>query len=213
MAADLDLKQIERRAFRSTYQDGLWEMYLAAVVAAMGFFLARPEDGYAPFNVLIAVLILSLEYSLYKAGKKYITLPRLGQVSFGPTRMRRKRTLAYILAAVVFVQTGLVALTIFAWRIPELGRQITALLGDYSTERMAVAALASLFVGPSLLVISFFNDYGRGYITAGLVALAVFLMIYFNQPVYPLAIGVLIFLPGLVTFIRFLRKYPVPHYE
>jgi uncharacterized membrane protein YjjP (DUF1212 family) len=41
------------------------------------------------------------------------------------------------------------------------------------------------------------------------MALAVFLMIYLNQPIYPIIIGILIVVPGVVLFIRFLQKYPL----
>jgi len=34
-------------------------------------------------------------------------------------------------------------------------------------------------------------------------------MIYLNQPVYPIIIGGLIILPGLVLFVRFLKTYPL----
>jgi hypothetical protein len=42
------------------------------------------------------------------------------------------------------------------------------------------------------------------------MALAVFLMILINQPIYPVVIGALIIVPGLVLFIHFLKKYPIP---
>jgi hypothetical protein len=38
-------------------------------------------------------------------------------------------------------------------------------------------------------------------------------MIYLNQPVYPIIIGVLVALPGVVLFVRFLRKYPLHREE
>jgi L-lactate permease len=60
------------------------------------------------------------------------------------------------------------------------------------------------------LVMAYFNDFPRGYYIAVLMALAVFLMIWINQPYYPAVIGALIILPGLVLFIRFLMKYPLP---
>jgi hypothetical protein len=42
-----------------------------------------------------------------------------------------------------------------------------------------------------------------------MIALAVFQMIWLNQPVYPIVIGILIALPGFVLFVRFLKKYPL----
>ena len=73
-----------------------------------------------------------------------------------------------------------------------------------------VAALGSLFVGPPMLVMAYMIDFPRGYYIAVLMALAVFLMILTNQMIYSLVIGAIIILPGLVLFIRFLRKYPLP---
>jgi hypothetical protein len=43
-----------------------------------------------------------------------------------------------------------------------------------------------------------------------LKSLAVFLMIWLNQPVYPVLIGGMIAFAGLLLFLKFLRKYPLP---
>ena len=69
---------------------------------------------------------------------------------------------------------------------------------------------SALIVGVSFSVIAFFNDFTRGFYIALLASLATFLMIYLNQPLYPILIGALILLPGLVLFVRFLRAYPLP---
>ena len=74
---------------------------------------------------------------------------------------------------------------------------------------LAVATLGSLFVGPSMILIAYFVDFSRGYYIAVLMALAVFLAIYLNQPIYPIIIGILIAVPGVVLFLRFLKKYPL----
>jgi hypothetical protein len=46
-----------------------------------------------------------------------------------------------------------------------------------------------------------------------MLSLAVFMMIWFRSPVIMLVIAGLIFIPGMVLFIRFLRKYPLPPAE
>jgi len=74
---------------------------------------------------------------------------------------------------------------------------------------LAVATLGSLFVGPSFILIAYFLDFPRGYFIAVMMALAVFLMIYLNQPIYPIIIGILIVVPGVVLFLRFLQRYPL----
>ena len=90
MATPIDLKEIERKAFRSTYQDGLWDMYFGAIVMAMGAFMYRPEDGYRLVNIILAVVVIAVAGGLLWVGKMLITLPRMGQVRFGPARKQRQ---------------------------------------------------------------------------------------------------------------------------
>ena len=209
MSAMLDLREIERRAFRSTYQDGLWDMCWGAIVMAMAISMHRPEDGYGPANIILATVVPVVAGGLFWLGKKLITLPRMGQVRFGPARKRRGRTLAIILGLVVLVQAGIVGLTALGGLDPQVGAQINGFLADHSLERLAVAALGSLFVGPAMILIAYFSDFPRGYYIAIMMSLAVFVMILLNRPVYALIIGGLIVLPGLVLFVRFLKRYPL----
>jgi hypothetical protein len=210
MSAVLNLKEIERKAFRSTYQDGLWDMYFGALVMAMAAFMYRPEDGYSLANIILAVVVISVAGVLLWVGKMLITLPRMGQVRFGPARKQKARTLAIILGLVVLVQAGIVGLTGLGWLGPQVGAHVTSFLASHSLERLAVATLASLFVGPPMILIAYFSDFPRGYYIAVMMSLAVFLMILLNQPIYAVTIGGLVFLPGLVLFVRFLKRYPLP---
>jgi hypothetical protein len=209
MDNQLNLKELERKAFRSTYQDGLWDVQLGLIVICMGFFIFRPDDGYGPRNIFMMLLAFLLANLVFWAGKKFVTVPRMGQVSFGPLRKQKKKTLAIIMGVIVLVQVGFVLLTAVGWLNAGFGAKLSSLLGGGSLERMLVAAVASLFVGPAMILIAFFNDFERGYYIAILMALAVFLMILFNQPIYPILIGALILAPGVMLFVRFLRKYPL----
>ncbi len=209
MSAQLNLKEIERKAFRSTYQDGLWDIYYGLVVACMSLFVYRPPGGYSPLNILLALASFVVAYGLFWAAKKFITLPRMGQVRFGPARQRRKMTMVLVLSVVVVIQVGVLGLTTLGWLNPEVGAKVNALLKDRNLMDLAVAVIGSLFVGPSMILIAYFIDFPRGYYIAVMMALAVFLLIYLNQPVYGLIIGSLIALPGLVLFVRFLKAYPL----
>ena len=209
MSTQLDLKEIERKAFRSTYQDGLWDIYYGLIVVCISIFVYRPADGYSAMNIILSLLMISLAYSLFWIGKKYITLPRMGQVRFGAVRKQKKRTLAIILGVFVLIQVGLVGLTMFGWANPEVSTKLNDYINERGSTLLVVATIGSLMVGPSMIVIAYFSDFPRGYYIAVMMALAVFLMIYLNQPVYPIIIGGLIILPGLVLFVRFLKTYPL----
>ena len=210
MSAIPDLKEVERRAFRFTYQDGLLDMYFGAIVMAMAAFMYRPEDGYSPANIILSTVVIAVAGVLFWLGKRFVTLPRMGQVRFGPARKRRGRTLAITLGLVVLVQAGIVALPVLGWLSPQAAAQDNGFLAAHHLERLAVAAVGSLFVGPPIILIAYFGDFLRGYYIAVMMSLAVFVMILLNRPVYALVIGGLIVLPGLVLFVRFLKRYPLP---
>jgi len=183
------------------------------IVIGMAIFVFRPEEGYSALNILGLMVICLLANLIFWAGKKFITVPRMGQVRFGEIRRQKVRTLAIILAVFVLIQGGIVLVTALSWRNPELGAKITSVFNAGNMERLAVATVGSLFVGPSFILIAYFRDFLRGYYIAILMSLAVFLMIMFNQPIYPLILGVLIVVPGLVLFFQFLRQHPLPSQE
>lgn len=213
MSQDLDLKAVERKAFRSTYQDGLWDINLGLIVIGMAIFVSRPKEGYSALNILWLMVICLTANLIFWAGKRFVTVPRMGQVRFGEIRKQKARTLAIIMAVFVLVQGGVVLLTALSWKNPELGAKISSVLNAGDMERLVVATVGSLFVGPSFILVAYFNDFLRGYYIAILMALAVFLMILFNQPIYPLILGGLIIVPGLVLFVQFLRQHPLPSQE
>jgi hypothetical protein len=213
MTNQLDLKELERKAFRSTYQDGLWDLYFGLIVICMSVFVYRPASGYSPLNIVLALCAMGVAYALFWAAKKFITLPRMGQVRFGAEREMRKRTLVIVLSVVVLIQVGFLVFQLLAWKNPELGAKLSSILPDRNLMDMIVASVGALFVGPSMILVAYFKDFTRGYYIAIMIALSVFLMIYLNQPIYPIIIGVLIALPGLVLFVQFLRKYPLHRQE
>jgi hypothetical protein len=210
MSTELNLKEIERKAFRSTYQDGLLDLEFGLVMVCMSIFIYRPASGYSPLNIILAVCAISVANLLFWLGKKFITLPRMGQVRFGPQRTRRKRTLVIVMSAIVLIQVILLALQFLALAKPGSGAILDNLIPERTRMDLLVASIAALIVGPGMFLMAYFTDFLRGYYIALLFSLAVFLMVYLNQPVYPIVIGILVAIPGLVLFIRFLKAYPLP---
>jgi hypothetical protein len=210
MSTQLDLKEIERKAFRSTYEDGLWDIYFGLIVICMSIFIYRPANGYSPMNIILALLAMFVAYSLFWAAKKYITVPRMGQVRFGDIRKKKKTTMAVFLSFVVLVQLILLGLTTLGWLDPEVSVRVNGFLKSRDLMDLTVALIGSLIVVSGMTLTAYFSDFPRGYFIAAMMALAVFLMIYLNQPAYPILIGALMIIPGTVLFFRFLKKYPLP---
>ena len=164
MNAQLDLKEIEKKAFRSTYQDGLWDIYIGIVVASMAIIMLATRNKDNPWAfMLLAFAGMAAGYLIFWGGKKFITLPRMGQVKFGEARQKRKRRLAFVLGCVIVIQMGIVLLTAAAWLIPALGVTLQDWLPGVDAERLLVASLGALFVGPAMLLVAYFNDFPRLY--------------------------------------------------
>ena len=104
MAEEAYLKDLERKAWTSYFQDGLWEIIIGTIlmvsVLSSTLDAAGVSDGlriaiYVPLMMALPALILVL-------GKRYITLPRLGTVRFAPERLaRRARVFLGILAVML----------------------------------------------------------------------------------------------------------------
>jgi len=214
MSTSLNLKEIERKAFRSVHQDGLWDIYIGGIVMSMTVF-ANADDGenFTSQRLVIYMLGMLVFGLLFWGGKKYITVPRLGLVKFGAHRRRRSLTMAIILAGIVLLQILFVAGTALLRSNPDWGGQLGLGLSDPDYGRLLVAAIAALFVGPSMLLIAYFTDFPRGYYIAIIMSLAVFALVWFGEAVYLIAASLLIILPGVVLFIRFLRQHPLPPVE
>jgi MFS family permease len=210
MSTYLNLKEIERKAFRSTFQDGLLDIYISSVVGSMALLMyIIVRDDYPWLYLVLAFLGLAAGNLVFWVGKRFITMPRMGQVKFGGMRRRRHRNLALILAVFVLLQVSIVLLTAGVWAIPAWGDKLQELFPDRNATILLVAALGALFVGPSIMVIAYFSDFLRGYYIALVMSVGVFLMIWLGQPLFQVGAAFLILIPGLVLLVRFLRQYPL----
>ncbi len=213
MNTQLDLKEIERKAFRSTYQDGLLDLEFGLIIVGMSIFIYRPASGYSVLNIILMLGTFVLANLLFWLGKKFVTLPRMGQVKFGETRKKRNRTMIIVLLCFVALQVALLALTVFGWLDPQVAQKVNAYLKDRNIMDLVVALIGALIVSCGMLLVAYFTDFARGYYIAIMMSLAVFLMIYINKPLYPILIGALILIPGIVLFVRFLKQYPLHREE
>ena len=214
MAETLDLKTIEKKAFRAVHQDGLWDIYIGGIVLCMSFLAYTVSSEAKPFLRFGLYLAgMGVFYLIFWVGKKYLTTPRLGQVKFGPRRQKRKQIMVGVLTGIVGLQAVILVGTILLWKNPDLAAQLGFSQANPDLERLLVATIGALFVGPSMVLLAYFNEFMRGYYIAIILSLAVFSLIWFGKPVYLIIAGLLIIIPGVVLFIRFLRSHPLPPAE
>ncbi len=207
-----NLNEIEKKAYRSTFQDGIWDIFLGLVllILALGALLSNigvPEGR----NMIILVVLQVLVLLAFIAGKKCITVPRMGFVKFGPKRKRKIRKSRIILlgsvvaGAVVFVAAALVI------RSYPAGQPKLLLL-------LPAAWVANAVIVFSLL--AYYLDCTRLYAYGVLFALPIPVDMVVNEfagvNLNPIAFaipGMVMLVIGMVLLTRFLRDYPFPSKE
>ncbi|MFX0000952.1 MAG: hypothetical protein ACFE9Q_13375 [Candidatus Hodarchaeota archaeon] len=213
MTESIDLKSLEKKAYRSVFNDGLWDLFIGMLILNLGVgplfnHLFESLDLLAP---LISSLIWNIiALLIFILGKKYITIPRVGYVKFGPKRKSKQLKLKIFLICVFLVN-----LILFTLRLTDLI--------DYNQIQ---PFLITLFLGFGIFAIPFcvmayFLDFTRLYFYAFSAGLGFFFVDLLNPIVgNPLGliitfgvIGGIIIIIGLYYFIHFLKKYPLSKEE
>ncbi len=214
MSTSLNLKEIERKAFRSVHQDGLWDIYIGGIILSMALMLNPGEgDTFLSSRLWLYIICMVVAGVIFMVGKKFVTTPRLGQVKFAPPRRRRLLIMAIVLGGIVAMHILLVAGSVLLWRHPEWAVKLGIAGLDEDMERLIVSVISGLMVGPSMVLIAYFNEFMRGYYIAFMLSLAAFSLVWFSEPLFLVMVGLLVTIPGVLLFIRFLRQHPLPPRE
>jgi hypothetical protein len=209
MSEKLNLKELERKAWRSFFDDGLWDIYLGLLLASMGIsgLLDRSGTG-EDLGMTIYIGLLIVIMLAFWAGKRFVTVPRIGQVKFGRERkVRRIKTALVLFASVVF---GLVVMLL-----------TSAARRGVSPEVPWESVMPALWAVNMLVVfgaMGYFLDFERLYfiglmyaITVPLNEVLITLAEFRIGPYLFFGFGFLIVIVGVYILLRFLRNYPVPH--
>ncbi len=190
---ELDLKGIERKAWTSYFQDGLWDIFMGLLMLGMGMNILIDE-------IMIHVAIAAVAVLLLSVGKKLITVPRLGRVEFGPVRKLKQRKVVVILTISFII--GIVAMV-----IPLLGIDLP---------EPAFAAIAGTWITLVFSLMAFFMDFRRLYIYGLLFAVSFALALALDNvvPVITFFSSAGIAIPiGILLLIRFVRNFQMLNEE
>ena len=201
----INLKEIERKAWRSYFQDGLWDIFLGLLLLSYGI-IPFLEDIGIPH--LLSYMAFIPAYVVLFAGKKYITVPRIGFVKFNSKR-KTKKMKATIVVAISVIFGSIVLLLTLTNTLPVKGN-------------IPFGALA--FGINAIIVFSFiayFLDFTRLYLYGLFFALSIALVELSRSYVgftYDNIVGFGTFggittIIGIAYLIQFLRKYPSPQDE
>jgi hypothetical protein len=193
MTGPLDLHALERKAWRSTHEDGFLDMFLGGLLLVS---YLREVTGQPAVTLLMLVLPI-----LYIVGKRFITVSRIGLAKFGARREARRTRLMFVIGASVLLMVALYLL----------------LASGTITGSPARVGLLDVLVSAMLFVVfaamGWLLDLPRMYAIAVVFAATNLARSYTASPLVHLVAGLVIFLPGLFLCIRFLRRYRLPRRE
>jgi MFS family permease len=209
MSQQISLKNAERKAFQSTYQDGLtdmlWGLYLLFGNSSVVILYNLGVEGlkkYIPMFIIMGISILG-----FWAAKKYIVTPRIGTVKFGPRRVKKIKRMRFVLAVAVLATFALLLLTIAGIFNP----------ASWQWPGWSVDLGFGIFVFLVCSFIAYTMDYPRLYLYGLLMGLSIPVSVLLEAyagisfPIAWVISGGIILVVGLITFIRFLRRYPLPN--
>lgn len=208
MSEKIDLEQIEKKSWRSTFQDGLWDIYLGLLFMGFGIF-SQLFDSVSAVNAIIIITIWYVSaFFFFFIGKKKITQPRMGFVKFGKKRKSKKIKLSIFLMFMVSVNI------IFLF-LPLSGFELTL------NPLIFLLIVGLVFITLPLCVIAYFLEFDRLYLMAIMGGLGLFISELIHpvvgNPLHMLLtycpIGGIIVVWGAIVLIRFIKKYPLPKSE
>ena len=103
MTEKVDLKELEKKAWKSTFQDGLWDIYFGLIIMGMGIYTIPQFFGFDNTFTLIMILMIwdFTSCAFFVIAKKLITIPRIGFVRFSKIRVMKKIKLTIFLSFMV----------------------------------------------------------------------------------------------------------------
>jgi hypothetical protein len=206
----LNIKTLEKKAFRSFFRDGIYDVFLGAILLSLGLPLILNEFGWIDYETIIMPLLIPLignigALAFFVFGKKYITAPRLGTVRFGKTRKRKMMHVKLLLAISVLI--GVITFLLFVLKVLPIGG------------KTGIPAAGMIFGIQCLIIFSlmaYFMDFTRLYFYAFLFAVSLPVTFWLKKNAsltYPslyvfslTAVPMLVI--GWILFVRFLRQYP-----
>jgi len=201
-----DLKTLELQAFRSTFRDGLWDLFLGLIIftgAVSSLLTAFGMSHYWSYSLIVAAL------ALFFLGKRLITVPRLGAVHFGAERRAIQHRLTSVIVFSVVLAAGV--WLIFAQSllpdvaVSKAGEYVKHLAFGLLFYLLPFGILGLVWKQPRLILFGALTAVGESlydYIPAPLNGI-----LCFGIP------GLLFFIIGSALLIQFVRTHPLQSKE
>jgi hypothetical protein len=204
MSRQISLKEAERKVFRISHNDGLWDIFLGLfflMFVIAPYLSSSLGDFWSP---AVFLPFWGLVFLVIRLIRKHVVTPRVGIVKFGHVRKTKlvKFTIVMLVVNVVALILGLVAAMNF---------------GSVSGRVTSIMFGLILLIG--LSIAAYFLDFGRLYVYGLLVGLSplvgewLYSHGYATHHGFPITFGTaagIMIVAGLGAFTRLLRYNPVP---
>ncbi|MCD1295853.1 hypothetical protein CUJ83_12690 [Methanocella sp. CWC-04] len=198
MSNDIDLKQLEKKAYLSYHQDGLID--ICAGLILIGFGIAMAYD----LAWMIGIWIVT-GLPVYASMKKAITIPRLGFVKFKLKKEEEEKKKKMILFSIMTIVGSL----FFIFTLIIMNDMLPSWINDMIKEYYLVILGAT---GASFFAMAAYMFELKRFYLYSLTVLAIFIIqhIIDIEPYWAMIIsGFIITLTGLFIMVRFIQKYPI----
>ncbi len=200
VATELDLMELERRAYIQYHEDGIADLGIALFLLMWGLAFGSAMSG-------MVAIIPAIGMPLWIAAKKLITIPRLGVVEFSPERKAKEKDNMSMLT-VLLTLTAFGGLVVFVG-VSGIGGMPLGIVGLFRAN-----ALLSLGFTFAIVVaaVGYVTKIPRMYGYAALIVVSFLAekVVDVHPRLLFLVPGVIILVSGTVVLYRFLRENPLP---
>lgn len=198
MSQEISLKEAERKAFRATYNDGLWDVLIGSFVLILAVAPLLSDRLGDFWSSVIFLPFWGLVYLAISLLRKHVVAPRIGAVQFSRARRTKltRFTLVMVVANILALTLGIAALVFTGMRG---GPTLLVLFG--------LVWLVAFGLAGYLLDISRFYVYGLLLAIAPLVGEWLYNNAGATHHGFPITYGFVagvMILVGVVLFIRLL---------
>ena len=208
MTGKINLKEIEKKSYRFTFQDGIYDIMFGILLIAFAVApIIRETIGLGYIIVLIVPAPL-----FFILAKRYISLPRTGIAKFAEHRKKKLRIML-IISLITFPISIILLLLTF---LGPFQIHVGDLLGGYAVP--IGAGLFAIFIcGLTAYLVDFSHLFiygliiGIGIIFTELIETAI--QSPLNNTLTFGIPGILVIILGIYTLNQFLKKYQIPDKE
>lgn len=203
MSQQISLKDAERKVFRTSYNDGLWDIFLGCffLTFVIVLYLAPILGDF--WSSVAQLPFWALFYLTIWLIRRYVVAPRIGRVTFGQARKAK-------LAKFTFVMLGINVIALILGFIAALN------FGSIPGQMISIIFGMILLMGFSIA--AYLLDFNRLYIYGLLVGFSpmvgewLWTRGYATHHGFPITFGTsagIMIIAGLSIFVRLLHDNPV----